>query len=62
MDRSLDRRGQQVDLVETPFVFVIVFVVDPTVVLIELVKLPDAFIENFGIQEVFQYDMGVRAG
>jgi hypothetical protein len=37
-------------------------IVDPAVVLIQLVEFGDALVEDFRVEEVLQYDMGVGTG
>ena len=59
VDRAFDRLGQEVELVETTFVLVVVFIIDPSIRLVELVEFCDAVFQHFGIQEVLQYDVGV---
>ena len=60
VDRCPDRLGQQVDLVQSPFIFVIVFIVDPTVRFIQLVEFGDTLLQHARIKEVLQYNMRVR--
>ena len=59
VDRAFDRLRQEVQLVEATFVLVVVFIIDPSIRLVELVEFCDAVFQYFGIQEVLQYDVRI---
>jgi hypothetical protein len=62
VDGAFDGLGQQVELIQAAFVFVIMFIVDPAIGRVEMVEFFYAFVENGGVEEVFQYDVGVGMG